>query len=70
MALKLDVIDRKILRILQSNAKITNAQLSQEIGLSHVYLGYWIMNCDKMSYKTRYRPYELFLRQQWHQVIN
>jgi DNA-binding Lrp family transcriptional regulator len=34
MALKLDVIDRKILRILQSNAKITNAQLSQEIGLS------------------------------------
>lgn len=32
--LKLDQIDRKILVILQSSAKITNAQLSKEIGLS------------------------------------
>lgn len=31
---KLDNIDRKILTILQSSAKITNAQLSKEIGLS------------------------------------
>jgi DNA-binding Lrp family transcriptional regulator len=31
---KLDKIDRMILEILQSNAKITNAQLSKEIGLS------------------------------------
>ncbi len=32
--IKLDEIDRKILDILQSNAKITNAQLSKDIGLS------------------------------------
>jgi len=31
---KLDEIDRKILKILQSNGKITNSQLSKEIGLS------------------------------------
>ncbi len=31
---KLDHIDRKVLEILQSNGKITNAQLSKEIGLS------------------------------------
>ncbi|MBV6646380.1 MAG: Lrp/AsnC family transcriptional regulator [Cyclobacteriaceae bacterium] len=31
---KLDTTDRKILEILQSNAKITNAQLSKDIGLS------------------------------------
>lgn len=31
---KLDKVDRKILEILQKNAKITNAQLSKEIGLS------------------------------------
>ena len=31
---RLDEIDRKILDILQANAKITNAQLSKEIGLS------------------------------------
>lgn len=34
MNVKLDKTDRKILDILQSNAKITNANLSQEIGLS------------------------------------
>ncbi|MEQ9232170.1 MAG: Lrp/AsnC family transcriptional regulator [Cyclobacteriaceae bacterium] len=32
--LKLDELDRRILVILQKNAKITNALLSQEIGLS------------------------------------
>ena len=32
--IKLDEIDKKILKILQSNAKITNAQLSIDIGLS------------------------------------
>ena len=34
MSIKIDSIDRKILYILQQNAKITNAQLSKEIGLS------------------------------------
>lgn len=34
MSIKLDQIDRKILDILQKEAKITNAQLSKEIGLS------------------------------------
>lgn len=32
--LKLDNIDRKILKILQSDGRITNAQLSKEVGLS------------------------------------
>jgi Lrp/AsnC family transcriptional regulator, leucine-responsive regulatory protein len=32
--LKLDKIDRKILEILQADGRITNAQLSKEIGLS------------------------------------
>ena len=31
---KLDKLDRKILEILQANAKITNAKLSEQIGLS------------------------------------
>lgn len=34
MKIKLDLIDRKILELLQTNSNITNAQLSQEIGLS------------------------------------
>ena len=32
--MKIDTIDKKILKILQKNAKITNAKLSKEIGLS------------------------------------
>ena len=43
---------------------------AQEIGLPHVYLGYWIKECDKMSYKTRYRPYELFQQQRWHRGVD
>jgi Lrp/AsnC family transcriptional regulator, leucine-responsive regulatory protein len=31
---KLDIIDHKLLEILQENGKITNAQLSKEVGLS------------------------------------
>ena len=34
-------------------------ETAASIGLSYVYLGYWIEACDKMSYKTRYRPIEL-----------
>jgi len=34
MSIKLDSIDKKILEILQANAKITNSQLATEIGLS------------------------------------
>ena len=32
--MKIDTIDKKILKTLQKNAKITNARLSKEIGLS------------------------------------
>ena len=34
MKQKLDAIDRKILELLQANSNITNAQLTQEVGLS------------------------------------
>ncbi len=31
----------------------------------YLYLGYWIKNCQKMSYKTRYRPLELLVNNRW-----
>lgn len=34
-------------------------------GLPAVYLGYWIRDCRKMSYKSEYRPLELYVSQHW-----
>ncbi|MEM7565067.1 MAG: arginyltransferase [Pseudomonadota bacterium] len=33
--------------------------------LEHLYLGYWIKDCSKMSYKRRYKPLEAYLNDQW-----
>ncbi|MDA9366041.1 arginyltransferase [Pseudomonadales bacterium] len=30
-----------------------------------LYLGYWIKECQKMSYKTEYQPIELYLDNRW-----
>lgn len=40
--------------------------LAREHGLGFLYLGYWIEECRKMSYKDGYRPLEAFIRGQWH----
>lgn len=43
------------------------AQIDQakHLGLDYVYLGYWIKDCQKMAYKTQYRPLELLIRRRW-----
>ena len=33
--------------------------------LDYLYLGYWIRDCNKMSYKRRYKPLEAFINDQW-----
>jgi arginyl-tRNA--protein-N-Asp/Glu arginylyltransferase len=38
---------------------------ARQMGLSYVYLGYWIENSPKMAYKTQYRPFELLRGGQW-----
>ena len=38
---------------------------AREMGLSHVYLGYWIEQSPKMSYKTHFRPCEIRQGGQW-----
>lgn len=55
-------------RGLGSYAILWQIMRARKIGLPHVYLGYWINDCDKMSYKTRYRPYELFIDNHWLRI--
>tara|TARA_R100000900_G_scaffold15508_1_gene13519 strand:- start:50055 stop:50765 length:711 start_codon:yes stop_codon:yes gene_type:complete len=40
-------------------------QRARDLGLAHVYLGYWIENCQKMRYKDRYQPLELLVEGRW-----
>ena len=30
-----------------------------------MYLGYWVPDCRKMTYKTKFRPYELLMPEGW-----
>lgn len=39
--------------------------IARERGLDHVYLGYWIENSRKMSYKARFKPLEALTREGW-----
>jgi arginine-tRNA-protein transferase len=36
-------------------------------GLSYVYLGYWIEGCDRMAYKTKFRPIEALVAGNWRE---
>ena len=38
---------------------LDHIRMAREMGLDHVYLGYWVSGSRKMDYKTGYRPFEL-----------
>ncbi len=38
---------------------------ARQRGLPFAYLGYWIAECSKMSYKTRFKPAEVYLNDGW-----
>jgi arginine-tRNA-protein transferase len=38
---------------------------AQQLGLPHVYLGYWIEQSRKMAYKTHFKPHQTLKSGQW-----
>lgn len=52
-------------RSLGSFAILTQIELAKTASLPFVYLGYWIEECRKMSYKQRFQPLELFVGNRW-----
>lgn len=47
-------------------AVLTLIEQAQHANLPWVYLGYWIAECQKMSYKNRFQPLEYYLNDYWH----
>lgn len=47
-------------RSLGNFAILWQADRARRLGLKWLYLGYWIENCRKMSYKSRFQPLEAF----------
>ena len=46
-------------------AILTLIERCKSLNLDFVYLGYWIKDCQKMSYKGEYRPIQCFINDQW-----
>jgi arginine-tRNA-protein transferase len=43
-------------------------RLARELGLPYLYLGYWIADCRKMTYKQTYRPLEMLIQGHWQET--
>lgn len=52
-------------RSLGTYAVLWSIKKASELSLPYLYLGYWIRDCQKMSYKKDFRPIELFQNGTW-----
>ncbi len=44
---------------------LSQIAMSKEMQLPYLYLGYWIKECRKMSYKIEYRPAQVRINERW-----
>ncbi len=47
-----------------------HVEWARALGLAHVYLGYWIAECRKMAYKSRFRPLEALGPAGWYRLAS
>ncbi|WP_256091594.1 arginyltransferase [Candidatus Thiosymbion oneisti] len=46
-------------------AVLCQIEEARRLGLEYLYLGYWVGECPKMSYKEHFRPLEAWLDERW-----
>lgn len=56
-------------RSLGTLAVLCLVQRALDLGLPHVYLGYWIRECRKMNYKQTFQPLEMLDGRHWRRMI-
>jgi arginyl-tRNA--protein-N-Asp/Glu arginylyltransferase len=50
-------------------AILWEVEQTRNMGLAYLYLGYWIRDCQKMSYKSSYRPLQVYVNSRWTTLI-
>ena len=43
---------------------------AQKLELEHVYMGFWVENCRKMSYKIQFQPMQGFIANEWKNICD
>lgn len=56
-------------RSLGKYAILWQVEQARAAGLDYLYLGYWIRNCQKMSYKSDYRPLQVYTNSRWSTLV-
>lgn len=56
-------------RSLGTLAVLWQIEEAQRRNLPYVYLGYWIRECRKMNYKTRFQPLQRLQRGRWTDIL-
>lgn len=47
---------------------LDHVEIARQAGLPYVYLGYWVPGSEKMDYKSRFRPFEIYQGERWQMV--
>jgi arginyl-tRNA--protein-N-Asp/Glu arginylyltransferase len=56
-------------RSLGTYAVLWEVEQARERNLDYLYLGYWIRECQKMSYKSDFRPLEVYINSRWTTLV-
>ena len=49
-------------------AILMQIHIAKAKNLPYVFLGYWIQACQKMAYKSEFKPFEVYVDNQWQRI--